>query len=87
MEWTYLVLISAALWFGILVLPWRPWGTGEVLDADIPSFDEDLSDITVVIPARNEAGLIAATLSTLETQGKRLKSSWWMTNRQMGRLK
>ena len=73
MEWTYLVLISAALWFGILVLPWRPWGTGEVLDADIPSFDEDLSDITVVIPARNEAGLIAATLSTLETQGKRLK--------------
>ncbi|MBP8985105.1 MAG: glycosyltransferase [Syntrophobacterales bacterium] len=73
MEWTYLALISAALWFGILILPWRPWGTGEVLDANIPSSDEDLSDITVIIPARNEAGLIAATLSALDAQGKRLQ--------------
>ncbi|PIP07490.1 MAG: glycosyl transferase [Syntrophobacteraceae bacterium CG23_combo_of_CG06-09_8_20_14_all_50_8] len=72
MDWTYLTLTGAVVWFGILILPWRPWGAGEVLDADTSSTDEDFSDITVIIPARNEAGLIASTLSALEIQGKRL---------------
>jgi hopene-associated glycosyltransferase HpnB len=72
MEWTCLTLASAVVWFGILLLPWRPWGTREVLDSDAPSADEDLRDITVLIPARNEAACIAATLSALKAQGRNI---------------
>jgi hopene-associated glycosyltransferase HpnB len=52
-----------------MLLPWRPWDTREVLDADSASPDVDLSDITALIPARNESEVIATTLSSLETQG------------------
>jgi len=52
-----------------LLLPWRPWATSESLDA-VPDFsEEDLSDITVLIPARNEAGVIETTLSGVKAQG------------------
>jgi len=56
------------IWLGILLLPSRPWATAERLDSGT---DEpvDLSDITVIIPARNEAGHIHQTLRALTLQG------------------
>jgi hopene-associated glycosyltransferase HpnB len=66
------VLLGAAIWLSILLLPWRPWSTHEALDASSPSADEDLSDITVLIPARNEAAMIQNTLSALQAQGHNL---------------
>jgi len=52
-----------------MLLPWRPWDTSEVMDSTSASSDADLSGITVIIPARNEAEVIGRTLSSLKTQG------------------
>ncbi len=69
MYWNGLALIAAFIWLVIILLPWRPWDTREVLDSISSPPDEDLSNITVLIPARNEAGVIGTTLSSLKTQG------------------
>jgi hopene-associated glycosyltransferase HpnB len=72
MNWTELALLGALIWYAILFLPWRPWGTREALDTNGPTPEADLSDITVLIPARNEAGVIVRTLSGLKAQGRHL---------------
>ncbi len=72
MGWLLAAVSGACLWFIILLLPWRPWATAECLDAAPSAHDEDLSDITVLIPARNEAEVIGNTLSALEVQGRNL---------------
>jgi hopene-associated glycosyltransferase HpnB len=69
MVWNYLAAIGAFIWLGILLLPWRPWDTREVMDSPAGSGDADLSDVTVLIPARNEAEVIGKTLESLKTQG------------------
>jgi len=69
MYWIYLATIGAFFWLVILFLPWRPWDIREVIDSAPACPDLDLSDITVLIPARNEAEVIATTLSTLNNQG------------------
>ena len=62
--------LGGALWLALLALPWRPWSTAERLE---PDRDEgqaaDLSDIAVLIPARDEAQVIGATLDALAAQG------------------
>jgi hopene-associated glycosyltransferase HpnB len=63
----WLVLPGLFLWSVILLLPWRPWGTRETLDAN--TLTADLSDITVLIPARNEEETIRTTLLGLSIQG------------------
>ena len=63
--WTICTLSGAVVWLSILLLPWRPWSTRELLDAGSPLPEEDLSDITVLIPARNEAEMIKTTLPAL----------------------
>lgn len=63
----WLVLPGLVLWSIILMLPWRPWGTRESLDSD--NLSNDLSGITVLIPARNEQDTIRSTLLGLSTQG------------------
>lgn len=69
----YLLAVPAILiWLTILILPWRPWSTRESLDGDTLSHS-DLSDITVLIPARNEADVIAETLESLQQQDKKIK--------------
>lgn len=65
---------AALIWAITIGLPWQPWRTREVLEVD----DNvegiiDLGDITVVIPARNEAEVIHNTLSALKKQGQGLK--------------
>ncbi|MBW2624462.1 MAG: glycosyltransferase, partial [Deltaproteobacteria bacterium] len=73
MNLTCLAIAGACIWIVILLLPWRPWATSESLDA-APDFpEEDLRNITVLIPARNEAEVIETTLAGLKTQGEGLK--------------
>ena len=73
MNWTYLAIAGASVWLAVLLLPWRPWDTRQSLDAPpAPPQEEDLSDITVLIPARNEAEVIEASLSGLKPQGAHL---------------
>ena len=74
MRWIVLVLPSALLWLTILLLPWRPWRVREVLEAaDIPA-NAELNDVTVLIPARNEAETIATVLRALNKQGRGLRT-------------
>jgi hopene-associated glycosyltransferase HpnB len=59
--------IPALMWVGLLLVPWRPWGTREHLEADPRAASAaDLGEITVLIPARNEADVIGATLAALQ---------------------
>lgn len=67
----WLVLPGVALWSAVLALPWQPWRNRETLEAGDRG-DTDLSDVTVLIPARNEAEVIAETLSSLAGQGQNL---------------
>ena len=67
--WTICTLSGAVIWLSILLLPWRPWSTREFLETGSSHPEEDLSDITVLIPARNEAGMIKTTLPALSAQG------------------
>jgi hopene-associated glycosyltransferase HpnB len=68
-----LALPGLLIWIIILLLPWRPWSTRESLDAEIPETPADLSRITVLVPARNEAEVISRTLDGLAAQGKNLR--------------
>jgi hopene-associated glycosyltransferase HpnB len=70
---TFFAIVGAAIWLIIIVLPWRPWSTGEVLDGVASHSQEDLSDITVLIPARNEEEMIKTTLPALLGQGRGLR--------------
>ena len=62
------VMPGLFIWIAIVLLPWRPWSTRESLDSQsVPS--THLSDVTVLIPARNEALTITDTLAALKSQG------------------
>ena len=61
-------IAPAVMWLGLLLVPWRPWSTREHLEAD-SSASVPLDDITVLIPARNEADVIGTTLRALQQQG------------------
>jgi hopene-associated glycosyltransferase HpnB len=68
------VLISSLMWLVTALLPSRPWSTREVLEAeDLPSGEDNLQDITVLIPARNEAEVIPRTLPSVAAQGPDLR--------------
>jgi hopene-associated glycosyltransferase HpnB len=74
MGWIVLALPGALIWSTLLLLPWRPWRVREVLEAnDIPA-NVELADVTVLIPARNEAETIASALGALNSQGHALKT-------------
>ena len=65
--------LPALMWLGLLLVPWRPWSTRERIEADPHAGSVDLSQITVLIPARNEADVIGLTLSGLQAQGTGLQ--------------
>ncbi|HMK15003.1 MAG TPA: ABC transporter substrate-binding protein [Burkholderiales bacterium] len=65
-----LVTVSVLMWLAVLLIPWRPWSFQPFLDAQ--SGGGDLSDVTVLIPARNEATVIQKTLVALKAQGNNL---------------
>jgi len=64
-------LLGSLIWIVIFILPWRPWSTREVLESQ-GDVSGDLSDVSVLIPARNEEDVIAQTLKSLNHQGKGL---------------
>ncbi|QAU25523.1 glycosyltransferase [Dyella sp. M7H15-1] len=68
LEWVAASL-PALMWVGLLLAPWRPWSTRERIEADPQAGSVDLSEITVLIPARNEADVISHTLTGLQAQG------------------
>ena len=71
----FLVLVAAAAllaWLAVLLSPWQPHRTRERLEAD-PSAPRDLQDVGVLIPARDEAAVIARTLAALRGQGRGLE--------------
>lgn len=65
----WLALPGLIVWAGITLLPWRPWSTRESLDGKPGIAVPDLSQITVLIPARNEADVIGRTLASAAAQG------------------
>lgn len=64
---------SLFLWLIILFLPWRPWGTRESLDPDNDLTQSSIDDVTVLVPARNEADVIEQTLQALALQDENLQ--------------
>ena len=69
----FLVATGALLWVAVILVPWRPWSTRERLEAGDEPDETDLSDLTVLIPARNEAPVIERTLIALRCQGRGLR--------------
>ena len=73
--WSGLAAAGAAIWLCILLLPWQPWRVRERLE---PETADDaaqigLEDLTVLIPARDEAVVIGETLAALGDQGPGLR--------------
>lgn len=69
--------VSLGLWLILLILPWRSWLNGEVLENEKIDLENigtetghlfDGADLTVLIPARNERHHITDTLSAIEVQ-------------------
>lgn len=68
--WLLLAVASLCLWILILLLPWRPWTAGPSLAATPgDAAPEDLSGVTVLVPARDEASQLAVSLPGILTQG------------------
>jgi hopene-associated glycosyltransferase HpnB len=61
-------MLAAIAWLAAITVPIRPAGTRENLDVRSAE-PTDLSSVTALIPARNEAGTIARTLDGLSCQG------------------
>ena len=75
MLWSGLAAAGAALWLCVLVLPWQPWRVRERLEPEPADDAADISleDVTVLIPARDEAAVIGDTLAALGSQGRSLR--------------
>lgn len=73
MAWILIGAAGLTIWLGLLLAPWRPWSTRERLESHGPTPDADLSDITALIPARDEAAVIAPCLRALRAQGLGIK--------------
>jgi hopene-associated glycosyltransferase HpnB len=71
--WLLVCVPGAILWLIVLVLPWRPWSTRERLEGSTGATPSDIDELTVVIPARNEAKQIVRTLAALRSQAPKLR--------------
>lgn len=72
----FILLLGLALllWTGLLLTPWRAWRMGEALEpAPAGRAPPDLSALTVLVPARDEAGVLGRTLPALVAQGRGLQ--------------
>lgn len=74
MPWVeFFVFGGSLMWLTVLFLPWRPWSTEEQLESVGSHSRADLDDIVVLMPARNEAGVIYRSVTALREQGVRLR--------------
>jgi hopene-associated glycosyltransferase HpnB len=72
--WILLSASAAAAWLALLIVPWRPWSTRERLEPTAEDcLPSDLRDVTVLIPARNEAALIERSVRAAAAQGEGLR--------------
>ena len=70
----YLSLFGVVCWCLLILLPWRPWSVREKIETQgIVDSAGTLSDITVLIPARNEGPYIRHTLNGLRAQSENLR--------------
>lgn len=60
------------MWAGLLLLPCRPWQNREIRETERNGKGERLEDVTVLIPARNEAEVIGRTIASVAAQGEDL---------------
>jgi hopene-associated glycosyltransferase HpnB len=67
------VTLSALMWWGLLLWPAYPWRYRETFEARNTAERANLSKVTVVVPARNESGVIGRTLGALARQGVGLR--------------
>jgi hopene-associated glycosyltransferase HpnB len=65
--WLAITFAALAVWLVVVMLPWQPFRTHERLTASPVA--ADLGDITVIIPARNEAANLGKVLAALARQG------------------
>lgn len=73
MLWVEFLLFGAALmWMTVILVPWRPWSTEERLESAPAQSAADLGDVVVLVPARNEAGVLPRSLAALREQGSGL---------------
>jgi len=63
-----LVWAGLLIWSAVLLLPWQPWRLRETLEP-VAGSAPDLSSVTALVPARNEADNLGRTLSALVAQG------------------
>jgi len=70
----YLSVFGVLCWWLLLLLPWRPWSIHEKVETQggIDS-NKTLSDITVLIPARNEGPYIGHTLDGVRAQSGNIR--------------
>lgn len=69
-----LALLGALSWWFILLAPWRAWSTRERLELPTtPEQNLSFNDVTILIPARNEAHVIEQTLNSLNSQGNNVR--------------
>lgn len=68
----FTVILNLLIWLAVILLQWKPWDTREVLDAVSYLTDQDLCDITVLIPARDEERTIGKVLSSVMNQGRNI---------------
>ena len=67
--------VALAAWLGVLLAPHQPHRVRERLDADADAdVSADLSGVTVLIPARDEAASIGRTIAALGFQGHGLEA-------------
>ncbi len=65
-----LSIFGGLCWWSIIFLPWKSWSTREKIEVSPPeNIEVLLSDITVLIPARNESPYIRRTLEGVNRQG------------------
>jgi hopene-associated glycosyltransferase HpnB len=69
----FFLVVGSLLWVALMLVPWRPWSTKERLEPSEQEANPNLSDLTVLVPARNEAAVIERTLTALGNQGQGLK--------------
>lgn len=68
-----MAVLALAAWLGLLLVPWRPWTAGPILDAAATTDTRRFDDVTVLIPARNEAETLGQVLDALLVQGPGLE--------------
>lgn len=66
--WLLACAPGGVLWLVVLFLPWRPWSTRERLEAGGDTTSPSIGDLTILIPARNEARQIGRTLAAIREQ-------------------